>query len=330
MSQQTLQHEIITTILGYGITQESLGAFLGVTRQSIAKISRGDYVILPLKGKERLEKLVKRSKEEVNYLIELDRLQSEIFEIMIKGDEDYLNKAIQGFNYMHYWLTDPKFKEQPNYHEMYFGHMNNFYPRFNQAALFMRDTINRQKYPLLTYQIDYKHKKITSFHLKAFVPEYERSYYSTNAIDFPISFQEFIDYLKKTIVPSPRFLLYKDYLDDDWQFILDNVKKNQWVHKEEFYDLSRLFNFFKNEENYYGPLLEDALTNFRVEFDINKLFKDSSYRADKIIELVNIVSLQGLHEKQRDKSNYLFDSHGFKRSNQFVKNERRKLKKGEF
>ena len=37
MSQQTSQIEIIKTILDYGITQESLGAFLGVTRQSIAK-----------------------------------------------------------------------------------------------------------------------------------------------------------------------------------------------------------------------------------------------------------------------------------------------------
>src|SRR5690606_12385560 len=151
-----------------------------------------------------------------------------------------------------------------------------------------------------------------------------------DAIDFPISFQEFIDYLEKTIVPSPRFLLYKDYEDDDWQFILENIKTNQWVHKEEFYDLSRLFNFFQNEENYYGPLLEDALTNFKIEFEKEIIFKNSSYRADKIIELVNLVSLQALHQKKRDKILYLFDSHGDKRSNQFVKNERRKLKKGNY
>src|SRR5690554_6269075 len=313
MSQQKIQEEIIIKILKYGITQESLGAFLGVTRQSIAKITKGGYVILPIKGKERLEKLVNRTEEEVKLLIELDKIQSEIFERMMKGDEDYLNKAIQGFRYMHYWIMDPKFNEQPKYHAMYLGHMNNFYPRFNQAALFMRDTLNRQKYPLLTYQIDYKHKKITSFHLKAFVPEYQKSNYSTDAIDFPISFQEFIDYLEKTIVPSPRFLLYKDYQDDDWQFILENIKKNQWVHKEEFYDLSRLFNFFQNEENYYGPLLEDALTNFKIEFEKEIIFKNSSYRADKIIELVNLVSLQELHQKKRDKILYLFDSHGDKR-----------------
>lgn len=330
MSQQKLQEQIVSEIINSGITQESLGAYLGITRQSIAKIARGEYVKLPIKGKERLEQLINRNIEEVSHLIELDRLQTEIFERMMKGDENYLNKAIQGFNYMHYWITNPKFNDQPKYHEMYFGHMNNFYPRFNQIALFMRDTLNRQKYPLLTYQVDYKNKQITSFNLKAFVPEYERSYYSTDAINFPISFQEFIDHLKKIVVPSPRFLLYKDYLDDDWQFILDNVKKNQWIHQEEFYDLSRLFNFFENEENYYGPLLEDALRNFRIDFDINKLFKDSSYRADKIIELINLTSLQKLHQKKRDKNDYLFDSHGFKRNNQFVKNERRKLKKGNY
>ena len=88
--------------------------------------------------------------------------------------------------------------------------------------------------------------------------------------------------------------------------------------------------FFQNEENYYGPLLEDALTNFKIEFEKEIIFKDSSYRADKIIELVNLVSLQELHQKKRDKILYLFDSHGDKRSNQFVKNERRKLKKGNY
>lgn len=318
--------EIVINVLNSNITQEELGQYLEVTRQTVAKISRGEYVKLSDKSVYRLNALIDKSMDEISQIIDLDRFLKDIFDRMIKGDKKYISRAHEGFKYLHYWLLDEKFESKPEYHEMYFGHMNNFYPRYNQAALFMRDALNRQRYPLLTYQVDYQKKLITNFSLKAFVKEYDRPSFTTNDINFPIDFKSFLEILIEKILPKPRFLIYKDYIDDDWQFILDNVKE-QWIHKEEVYDLSRLLNYFGNEQKYYGPLIEDSLKNFDIHFDEMKIHYDCEYRAELIVKLINMISLEPLHHQKHDKSSFLFDSHGFKRDNRFVRDERRKLKR---
>ncbi len=318
--------DLVTEVLSKNITQESLGDYLGVTRQTVAKISRGDYVKLSIDSVKRIEALINRNYEEIQEIISIDKFVKDIFQNIIKGDEKYINRAYEGFKYMHYWINDDKFTSQRKYHEFYFGHMNNFYPRFNQAALFMRDTLNRQKYPLVTYQIDYKNRKVTDFCIKAFVKEHDKFEYDTKNIMFPITFEQFFSYLQEKVKPKPRFLIYKDYLDDDWAFMLSELK-NHWILKEEVYDLSRLLNFLENQQNYYGPLLEDALMNFNIKFDENKLFMDCHYRAEIIVELINMISLEKIHRKKHDKTGLLFDSHGFKRDNKFVRDERRKLKR---
>lgn len=318
--------QIVNLVLKENITQQELGYYLEVTRQTVAKISSGDYVKLSSNSKYKMEKLNNRSIDEIRKILKLDQYINEIKERILEGDNKYIDYAYEGFKYMSFWLNDEKFKNQHKYHEYYFGHMNNFYPRFNHAALFMRDTLNRQKYPLVTFQIDYHNKLITDFCIKAFIKENDRSDFSTKEIELPISLQKFLDILKEKIKPSPRFLVYLDYLDDDWKFILDNVK-NQWVHQQEIYDLSRLLNFFENQQPYYGPLIEHALKQFRIGFNEKILLSDCHYRANKIIELINMISLEDLHRQKHDKSSMMFDSHGFKRDNRYIQEERRKLKR---
>lgn len=224
--------ELVTKVLSKSITQESLGDYLGVTRQTVAKLSRGDYVKLSIDSVKKIEALINRNYEEIHEIISIDKFIKDIFQNIIKGDEKYINRAYEGFKYMHYWINDDKFASQRKYHEFYFGHMNNFYPRFNQAALFMRDTLNRQKYPLVTYQIDYKNRKVTDFCIKAFVKKHDKFEYDTKNIIFPITFEQFFSYLQEKVKPKPRFLIYKDYLDDDWSFMLSELK-NHWILREE-------------------------------------------------------------------------------------------------
>lgn len=317
--------DIIFEVLNMNITQQELGDFLGITRQTVANIVKGNYTKLSNKTKKRLDQINERSEEEVIKILKMNRFFEEIKDRVFIGDHQYIDYAYEGFSYMHYWITNPKFIGQEKYHKYFFGHLNNFYPRFNQIALFMRDTLNRQRYPLITYQIDYKINKIKNFSIKSFVAEHKKEEYDTSSIIFPISFQRFFEELKKRINPSTKFLLYLDYKDDDWKYILSQVP-NQWIHEIEIYDLSRLFNFFTNEQMYYGPLIENVLDQYRIPYKFDKLMTDCSYRADKIIELINMNSLEELHQKKYDKSSMMFDSHGLKRDNQYVQNERRKIK----
>src|SRR5690554_6491991 len=152
------QQHIVNRVLNANITQERLGNYLEITRQTVAKLSRGEYVKLSSTCQKRLLAFDNKSDEDIRHMIALTEYMKSIQTQIMTGDSDYVKKAHEGFKYMHYWMRDDKFNKQAKYHIYYFGHMNNFYPRFNQAALFMRDTLDRQKYPLLTYQIDYQNK----------------------------------------------------------------------------------------------------------------------------------------------------------------------------
>lgn len=319
--------EVFELLLKCNVSQLDIAQYLGITRQTVSKLSKGEYVNLSSKTKIKLKNLENRSSNDIENMIRINKNIEEISKRILKGDSKYLTEALEGINYMHYWLTDDKFINQENYHTYYFGHMNNFYPRYNQASLFMRDTLNWQKYPLVTYQVDYERKLILNFCIKEFIPKYSNKLYDISNINFPISFEEFVNELDIRIKPSFRFLLYLDYKDDDWSFILQNIKK-QKIHSIEFYDLSRLFNFLDNEQAYYGPLIENVLDQFRVQYDFGKLLSDCHYRANKIVEVVNMASLEDLYRMKHDKSSRLFDSHGLKRDNEYMKKERRILKKG--
>ena len=58
--------DLVTEVLSKNITQESLGDYLGVTRQTVAKISRGDYVKLSIDSVKRIEALINRNYEEIH------------------------------------------------------------------------------------------------------------------------------------------------------------------------------------------------------------------------------------------------------------------------
>lgn len=317
--------EIIINLLDMGITQIDIGYFIGVTRQTVANIKNGSYKKLSEQAKIKLNYLANRSKDEVEKILTIDKNLDNVKAVVFKGDSEYLDAAYEGISYMSYWLLDDKFILQEKYHKYYYGHMNNFYPRYNQAALFMRDTFNRRSYPLVTFQVDYKNNMITKVCIESFKEEYKKPEHNLDDIVYPISFEQFMQLLEDRIKPKTKFMLYKDYLDDDWQYIIDNIKKNQ-AYDHEVFDLSRLLNFFDNEQPYYGPLIEDALDQFHVNYSLGLLLKDCNYRAKKIIELINMISLEDLSEKKHDKSSMLFDSHGLKRDNNYMKNERRKLK----
>lgn len=315
---------IVDKVLEMNITQEALGHYLGVTRQTVAKIKSGTYRPLNSIARDRLKCLENRSRDEILEILTIDSQLDEIKEMIIKRDSAYIPAASEGISYMHYWLLDEKFKEDLKYHKYYYAHMNNFYPRYNQASLFMRDTLNRQVYPLLTIQIDYSANRITDACLKAFKNDFRHVEYDMSDVEFPMKFQDFYDLLVKRLKPMPRFLIYKDYLDDDWKYFVEKLGIEDFA--KEIYDLSRLLNFFDNDQPYCGPLLEDALEQFKIKFDFNKLLTNCHYRADKIVELMNMISLQGLAEKKHDKSSLLFDSHGLKRDITFQNKERRKQK----
>ena len=318
---------LINYVLSCSITQIELANYLGITRQSVSKLRKGEYVNLSKETKKKLLNLEGKTENDIYNIFKISKNMNEILNRIVDGDSKYLSEAAEGVGYMYYWITNDKFVDQPKYHTYYFGHMNNFYPRYNQAALFMRDTLDRQRYPLVTYQVDYEKKLILDFCIKEFVEKYSSPLYNVEDVVFPITFKEFMDELEKRIKPSCRFMLYLDYIDDDWGFIVKNIK-NHNVTKKEIYDLSRLFNFLDNEQPYYGPLLENVLDQFKVKYDINTLLSDCNVRANKIVEVVNIISLEDLYRLKHDKSSRLFDSHGFKRDNEYIKKERRKLKKG--
>jgi len=307
-----------------GITQAELGAYLGVTRQTVAKVKSGAYFRFGDDARKRLMMLDNRSKDEVKKILQINQNLDNFKELIFSSDSGYIDAAFEGIDYMSYWLLGEKFADKKIYHKYYYGHMNNFFPRYNQAALFMRDTLNRQRYPLLTLQIDYERNLITDACIKAFKDEYIHSEHDLRDVKFPIDFQVFQELLKDRIKPNPRFLLYKDYLDDDWEYFTANLKNRQIDY--EIFDLSRLFNFFDNQQPYYGPLLEDVLEQFGIQCDTLRLLRDCRYRADQVVKLVNMVSLEALVEKKHDKSSMLFDSHGLKRDNNYQKKERRKQK----
>lgn len=317
--------EILKYLNQLDIKQKDIASYLGITRQTVAKIQNGEYYQLKEPVKEKLSMLENRTKDEVEKIMLIDSKLDEIKKTIITGDLEYIDQAYEGISYMHYWITDSKFIEQPKYHKYYFGHMNNFYPRYNQAALFMRNTLNRRKYPLVTFQVDYKKNLITSACIKSFKPEFYKPEYNLSDVHFPIQIEAFIQLLNDRIKPKAKFLVYLDYLDDDWDYVIGKTRKKDQVQNE-IYDLSRLLNFFENAQNYYGPLIEDALSQFKINYEKDKLLRDCYYRADKIVELINMISLDGLSEKVYDKSSYLFDSHGLKRENNYMKKERRKLK----
>lgn len=317
--------EIIIKLLDMGITQIDIGYYLQMTRQTVAKIKNGEYLKLSKEVERKLIMLNDRKKDEVEKILQIDKNLNEVKDVIFKGDTDYIDAAYEGIGYMSYWLLDDKFIKKEKYHKYYYGHMNNFYPRYNQTALFMRDTLNRNVYPIVTFQIDYLKNVITQICINSFKPQFKKTEYELSDVELPLSFDGFIALLGERIKPQSKFLVYKDYIDDDWQYIIDHIKKSKSIDYE-IYDLSRLFNFFDNQQPYYGPLLEDVLSQFRIEYDKKKLLSDCCYRAEKIIELVNMNSLDDLAEKKHDKSSMLFDSHGLKRDNNYMKKKRRKLK----
>lgn len=317
--------EIINKLTMMGVKQVEIAEYLGVTRQTVAKIKKGGYFKFSDESKERLEYLENHNKEDIDKIFAIDQKLKLINKMIMSKDSDYIDHAYEGINYMSYWLLDKKFEHLEKYHKHYYGHMNNFYPRYNQAALFMRDMFNRREYPLVTFQVDYKANMITKFCIKSFKPDVIDTSYSTDDVVFPITFQSFIQLLVEKVKPKARFLLYKDYVDDEWQYIVDKLKQSE-VIEHELFDLSRLLNFYDNPEKYYGPLIEDVLHQFRITFDDKRILTDCEYRASKIIELINMVSLEELSTIRRDKSSRLFDSHGLKKDNNFLQKERRKQK----
>lgn len=317
--------ELINHLLDEGFTQIQIANYLGVTRQTIASINLGKYVKLSEKASRKLSFLESQSKSIVETIFKIDLQLDELKESVISKDGGYISQAAVGINDFHYWITSKKFESNLRYHKAYFGHMSNFLPRYNQAGLFMRDYFKRQEYALVTLQVDYDKKLITQLTIKSFVPEYARASYDLSNEVYPLDFSRLAYILKTKLLKPYRFMVWKDFLDDEWEFIKTNVKKNEFPDGEIF-DLSRLFNYLEHPIPYFGPLLERVLTQFRIKFDLHHLLSDSDYRADRIIELVNMVSLYQLSKEEPDNYDRLFDSHGLKNNNHFNTLERRKLK----
>lgn len=317
--------ELIEKLLSMGIAQNEIAYYLEMTRQSVAKIKNDPEIKITNKVQLKLDRLFDKNKEDIEKILFIDKSLDQIKEVVLDKGPSYIDAAYEGIGYMNYWLTNNKFIEQEKYHKYYFGHMNNFYPRYNQAALFMRDSLNRQVYPLVTFQIDYENNLIKEAYIESFKPEFKKESHDLSDVVFPIKFNDFIKLLEDRIKPKTKFLLFKDYIDDDWEYLISNVKKKH-IGEYELYDLSRLFNFVDNQQPYYGPLIENVLQQFKVDFDLTKLLSDCLYRAKKIVEVVNIISLVDLSEKKHDKTSMMFDSFGLKRDVSYMKKERRKLK----
>lgn len=323
-----IKKQVIDSVLNQGITQVALADYLGVARQTVAKIKENKYTKLSEFAANKLRTLENRSKDELDKLIEIDGYIKAIGEEILMMNLESLDYAIAGIKYMHYWICDANFENKNSYQKYYFGHLNNFYPRFNQAALFMRDTLNRQVYPVITVQLDYKKKIVKNYCIKSFLDKYDKIEYSNKESELPITIDQFVEEVFQKVNRSTRFLVYGDYKDDEWSFIMKHNKSKKIAYQS-FYDLSRLFNHFSNEQPYFGPLLEDVLNQFEIPFELDKLLLDCEYRALKIIKLVNMVSLQNLHEEKYDKSSLLFDSHTEQKDMTYQQKIRRRLKSGE-
>lgn len=309
------------------INVTELAHFIGVSRPIIYSIKNGQHFKINEDKINRILCLKGRDLDEIRIIFEMNENFIKMQNYLIFKDKGYILKAKSSFDSLFHWLMDQKFQDSLKYSDAIFGHINNFFPRYNQLALFMRKPIWREKYPLITYQIDYDKKMITDMSIKVFDKKYMKSEYDISNIEFPISFNRFEDELVNRIKPTLRFVTYRDYQDDDFKFILENLKSKK-IKETEIYDLSRLFNHFGNQKDFYGPLIEDILSYVKIDFDKEIIHKDCHYRGDKIIELINFMSLKYLEEKDNESIDQLFDSHGLKNDNEFIRKNRRLLKKG--
>lgn len=319
--------KLVNEILNSGITQLELANFLKVTRQTVKRLSEGFELTCKMPNFELIED---KDIETIKIIIQIYSFSNEIIKSISSKSSNTIEKAYEGYKYLHHWCLDPKYDEK--FIGFIFGHITNFHMRYNPFSLLLRDFFYKEDLPLLTFNIDYHHKNIKSFYLIEFDNDNSKGYtefFNKKTIQFPIAFEEFIDLVHEMVGGwIVRCNVYLDRDDDELGFIEKNIKKSyiEKLDRIHYYDLSRMFNYFENNSK-IGPLIEDVLTNFNVEFDKMKILTDPKYRGEKIVDLVNMVSLSTLRDKSKNNSIDKIFNGSSKNSNIiYTQDQRRRLK----
>ena len=319
----------ISELLGLGIKQEELGKFLGITRQSVSKFALGNEPTR--KVAERLSIFNDVPNETDKIILEIHNnlllLESTIYDLKKDSKYEIISKAAEAMRYIAYWCEDKKFTvNREEFLSYLLGHIVNFHPRYNQVMLLTKYYFSREDFPILTMQIDYSTKRIYKMHLQPI--KKDAANIDFGDVSYPLSFDEFIDEIYKKTNDEGRINIYGDYLDDEWDFISKNIKLSykDKITAIDIYDFARLFNYFDLKKS-PGPFLEDVLEQFNIDFDIKELLSDCVIRGKKIRELIRMISLSDMFEKEDKKENQIFDSVSIGSKSKYNQDCRRSLKK---
>jgi len=313
---------LIKKLLDNGFTQLQLAEFLGVTRQTIKRCADGD-VLTSKMGK--FEYIADKDIETIRKIIRIDEINNQILK-RLSDRPVTIDKALQGFEYLHHWITEDKY--DISYTDYIFGHIVNFHMRYNPYCLVLRDYFHIENYPVLTFNIDYSTDKIKNYYVLPIKSQGDLRIFPTNyQSNMQLEFTAFIDALYAMSGQTVKLNVYLDREDDELGYIRNKVNNEYKAKfdKMSIYDFSRMFNFFETGTK-EGPQIETILELFKIQFTEKTLLKESKQRAEKIIELVNLVSLSKIRENFKIGSDVIFDGSSKRSDKKYLRDKRREMK----
>lgn len=314
--------QLVKQLIENGVTQQELATFLGVTRQTIKRCSDGYALTSKM---EKFEYISGKDIDIIKKILRIDQLSNEILK-KLTDNPSTIDKALQGFEYLHHWITDSKYNIE--FTDYIFGHIVNFHMRYNPYTLMLRDYFHRENHPVLAFNIDYHNDRIKNYYV---IPIQKQGDYQTFPINYKnnmnLKFTEFIDSLYEICGETIRLNVYLDREDDEFGYLKSklNSEYRAKIDKMSIYDFSRMFNFFESGTK-EGPQIEAVLDLFNIQFDKNILLKDSKHRAIKIVELVTMVSLAQIRDDFKIGSDVIFDGSSKRSDKKYLRDRRREKK----
>jgi transcriptional regulator with XRE-family HTH domain len=287
-----------------GISQESIGVLLGLTRQSISKIYAGDYVQLSAASKEKLKRIQHSSIDDIKAIIDL---QNQIEDLKkkygrLKGSN--IEHLTSIFKYIRYWIDNPDLGE--DYLKAIRIQIENFHMKLNPYYLFFDIYFDKGKNILLAFDIDYNKniiKKIDvrnsierkSIHKNSginYAEQWNKEYESKN-VNFETFIKSILDFSAKLGI---AYNIYIDHIDNQLDYIRDKVKSKtaKSMPGIRHYDIAKLFATIDQV-----IAVEDMVLNYLPDTDKNRILTDAEYRNENISKVLHMIS--GANYTKEDK-----------------------------
>lgn len=193
-------------ISGKGLLkQEEIASYMGMTRQSISKIFKGELIGTSKQNEERLSILLEGNEIDLNRAGKVVKLHGIINKVINDAGQlttSEIENYIEIQKYIKYW-NDEKNKGE-SYMEKINFHLQNFHMRTNPYYLFFKEFFHKDLSPVLTFEIDYNNdliKSVTLGNIESFDyldRDYDLAYQRNWDQKFtkkPMGFEKFIDSL---------------------------------------------------------------------------------------------------------------------------------------